>query len=111
MIMLLVSILLILQKDKGILHIINVSLFYFLALLFSLFYPRLFHKKHNMGKLVLQTHLPSNGIFKKTFDKLAQTGVGFTFSLQTGLKKKTASNAFYLFHPRQNTRNEPLVQQ
>lgn len=61
--MLSVSILLILEKDKGNLHIIILSLFYFCF--FSFVYPQLFHKKHNMGMLMLQTHLPSNGVFKK----------------------------------------------
>lgn len=65
--MLSVSILLILEKDKGNLHIIILSLFYFLSLFFPLLYPQLFHKKHNMGILVPQTHLPSNGAFKNVF--------------------------------------------
>lgn len=61
------------MEGNGILHTIYVCLLYFVFgcefvfLFFFLFLaPTIDTYKHNMGLMVLQTHLPLTGIFKQT---------------------------------------------
>lgn len=68
------SILLILQKEKGILHTINVSLFYFLCFpplfFFLVCSPTIDNMKHNTGIMVQQTHMTGRRAFSNSFFRL-----------------------------------------
>lgn len=77
------SILLILQKEKGILHTINVSLFYFLCfpLLFLVCSPAIDNMKHNTGIMVQQTHM--TGILKNVLFLIPSLDFGLVSNLKS----------------------------
>lgn len=78
-------------------HTIYVSLLYFLCLFVFSLALTIDDNKHNMGIMVLQTHLPLTGVFKnkkQAFYDVVYTGVvHLTFSLFLAFNQITHNNS------------------